>query len=284
MIQQKMIRALLREALGGGGDDDTQDWSLPGGSTDSPEEQKRSWWQKGARPKTKGLYEQLPHDDEDTPMSRFPKEKSGLPSTPKKTEETSFIVGTPSGKIRTADQMATSEVEKDFPYMDHNRVEVRYNKTGRGTEAIIEIKMRNKTKWYPLLTKTRGDDEKTSNEKLPKEVQSALDPLIGVQIKDAEIQQKDAEIEEIKKTKQEHQRVADDENEQPSVRSHAREKVAEDTERENQAVREREQLEQEREQIEERLPLRERLKNLFKKHGFAIATVVTAVGITIATS
>ena len=35
--------------------------------------------------------------------------------------------------------------------------------------------------------------------------------------------------------------------------------------RKNQAVREREQLEQEREQIMERLPLRERLKDLFKK-------------------
>ena len=31
----------------------------------------------------------------------------------------------------------------------------------------------------------------------------------------------------------------------------------------------------------ERLPLRERLKELFKKHGFTVATVVTAVGITI---
>ena len=36
-----------------------------------------------------------------------------------------------------------------------------------------------------------------------------------------------------------------------------------------------------REQIAEKLPLRERLKDLFKKHGFTIATVVTAVGITI---
>ena len=33
--------------------------------------------------------------------------------------------------------------------------------------------------------------------------------------------------------------------------------------------------------LKKRLPLRERLKNLFKKHGFTIATVVAAVGITI---
>ena len=45
--------------------------------------------------------------------------------------------------------------------------------------------------------------------------------------------------------------------------------------------REQNQLEQEIEQLVERRPLRERLKELFKKHGFTVATVVTAVGITI---
>ena len=72
--------------------------------------------------------------------------------------------------MTAAEQMATREVEQDFPFMDNNKVEVRYNTTGRGTGAIIEIKMRNKTKWYPLLRKTRGDEEKTLNENLPKEI------------------------------------------------------------------------------------------------------------------
>ena len=42
-------------AAGGarGGDDDTQDYNLPGGPTDSPEEQRRKWYQRGARPKDK---------------------------------------------------------------------------------------------------------------------------------------------------------------------------------------------------------------------------------------
>ena len=31
----------------GGGDDDAQDWSLPGGPTDSPEEQRRRWYPTG---------------------------------------------------------------------------------------------------------------------------------------------------------------------------------------------------------------------------------------------
>ena len=37
----------------GGADDDTQDFNLPGRPTDSPEEQRRRWWQKDLC-KTKG--------------------------------------------------------------------------------------------------------------------------------------------------------------------------------------------------------------------------------------
>ena len=68
----------------GGGDDDTQDWSLPGGPTEAPDERRRRW-PGGARSKIKGPYEQLPQHDKDIPMSTFPKEKSGLPSTSKGT-------------------------------------------------------------------------------------------------------------------------------------------------------------------------------------------------------
>ena len=84
----------------------------------------------------------------------------------------------------------------------------------------------------------------------------------------------DKEIEELEKFLQEGMRIADDENEQPSVREHAREKIRENNEK-------RTQLENERERIVEKVPLRERIKELFKKYGFTLATVVTAVGITI---
>ena len=90
------------------------------------------------------------------------------------------------------------------------------------------------------------------------------------------IETTDEEIEELNKALQEDTRVANKENEEPSVRERAREKSTENTDRER-----RTQLENERERIVEKLPLRERLKELFKKNGFTIATVVTAVGITI---
>ena len=88
------------------------------------------------------------------------------------------------------------------------------------------------------------------------------------------IQITDEEIEELEKSLQEDTRIANDENEQPSVHERAREKIIENTERKT-------QLEQEREQLVEKLPVRERLKALFKKYGFTIATVVAAVSITI---
>ena len=34
--------------------------------------------------------------------------------------------------------------------------------------------MRNKTKWYPLETKSKGGTERTFNQNLPKEIKSAL--------------------------------------------------------------------------------------------------------------
>ena len=84
----------------------------------------------------------------------------------------------------------------------------------------------------------------------------------------------DKEIEELGKALQEDTRVANDENEQPSVRERARKKITENTER-------RTQLEKERERIVEKVPLRERVKEIFKKYDFTVTAVVAAVGITI---
>ena len=84
----------------------------------------------------------------------------------------------------------------------------------------------------------------------------------------------DQDIEELAKTIEDDTRVADDENEDPVVRYRARERVTDNTDRKDQLV-------QKKERILEKVPLRDRLKDLFKKHGFTIATVVTAVGITI---
>ena len=92
-------------------------------------------------------------------MTTLPPEKKGLLSTSKDTEETSFITGETSGRVLTAKDMATLEVEKDFPNLDRNQLDLRYRtvtRHGTAVRAIIEVKMKHRDKWYPLYTKTRG--------------------------------------------------------------------------------------------------------------------------------
>ena len=112
------------------------------------------------------------------------------------------------------------------------------------------------------------DSKKTFNEFLPKEIKEALGLWSEL------FQQKNEEIEELDKTIQDDLRVANDENEETAVRERAREKIRENTEKKTQLVKEREQL-------MDRLSLRERVKEIFKKYGFTVTAVLLAVGTTI---
>ena len=85
------------------------------------------------------------------------------------------------------------------------------------------------------------------------------------------IAQKDKEISELQKSIQEDKRIANDENEHPSERERARERITD----------KREQIdavENEREELEESASPRERVKDIFKKCGFTVAPVLLAVG------
>ena len=85
------------------------------------------------------------------------------------------------------------------------------------------------------------------------------------------IAQKDKEISELQKSIQEDKRIANDENEHPSERERARERI---TEKRGHI----DALENEREKLEEGASLRERVKNIFKKDGFTVAAVLLALG------
>ena len=277
-------------AGGAGDDDDISDWKLvpPSPPPEPPDPPKSMWEKEGARPKNPYVYQKVPQ--EDIHLKTFPPEKKGIPSTSKRTAETSFIERNTSGHVFTAaEKLGTMEVRQHFPDMDHSKVEVRYIAQERGgLGKHFEVKMRNKTtgKWYSLFLQKRDENgEYVLRKDLTKEIKEALGSYKTktelVQQKDREIQQKAQQCEELNKTIEEDRRIADDENEQPSVRDRACERVTENTKREAKLGQEQNQLEQEREQIAERLPLQEQLKDLFKKHGFTLATVVTAVGIRI---
>ena len=206
----------------------------------------------------------------------LPKEKSWLPGTPNRgegTAETSFTEGgipeTPTQENILSEeerQKVLEKAEKDIKEIWPNtKSKVLRGKIGP-TKGVPVILGKNNGE-IPVYSKTGG----TINPNIDQT--KYIKEQLGAKRTEL-IQQKDQEIKELCKTIQEDMRVADDENEQPSVRERARERITENTERRTQLLREGEQL-------AEKLPLRERIKELFKKHGFTLATVVTAVGITI---
>ena len=99
----------------GGGDDDPRDLRVPDSPTQTSDDPRRKWWERGgARPKDPYAYQKLP-------MSELPKEKSRL-SPPKggpKIKETSFIEGTPSGRVLNSDslriQITNETLKTDYP-------------------------------------------------------------------------------------------------------------------------------------------------------------------------
>ena len=152
----------------GGGDDNPQDYNVPGEPTETPDERRRWWGKKGVRPK----YQK---DPQDIPLSEFPKEKSGLPKQ-KGSAETSFTDTEGNldyaaerefleKEIPNKNNIALLEVEKAFPNLDKDQLDLQYKViTIQETKvrAIPEVKMKHKDKWHPLYTKKGETPKKLS--------------------------------------------------------------------------------------------------------------------------
>ena len=195
---------------------------------------------------------------EDIPMTTMNREKekgSGI-------AETSFIEGSPFSRVITADAKAWEALTGMFPDAKAIELEATYSKTGK-----LQVKIFGQGKRaYPLFTKDKDTGEQRLNPILPKEIKSAL----GTE-REILIVQKEKEIEELQESIRENEEIADNENEQPSVRERAREKIAEKLEQID-------AIENERDELEERVSLREKVKNIFKKYGFTVTAVFLAVG------
>ena len=85
------------------------------------------------------------------------------------------------------EQMAFREVRDEFTQADLTKRDVRYfegpraGMDGRGGE-VIEVKFRNKDKWYRLKTKSAGDTDKTFNKSIPSGIQQALGKTLTDQV------------------------------------------------------------------------------------------------------
>ena len=152
---------------------------------------------------------------EEIPMTTMNGEKEKEPST----AETSFIEGSPLSRVLTSNEKAWETLTREFPDAKATELEATYSKTGK-----LQVKKFGFGKRaYPLFTVGRGGGgEQRLNPILPKEIKSAL----GTE-REILIVQKEKEIEELHKSIREDEEIENNENEQPSVRERAREKIAE---------------------------------------------------------
>ena len=111
-----------------------------------------------------------PADSERLPlkaMTRLPPEKQGTSA------ETSFTTGFDQG-VKTHDSMVRYELGNEFPNMSLTEIEFRYKIAPKSGGAVIEVKYHTSDKWYRLYTQSKGDDQKTLNIALPKQIKQAL--------------------------------------------------------------------------------------------------------------
>ena len=195
---------------------------------------------------------------EDIPMTTMNREKEKDPYT----DETSFIEGNPLSRVLTLNAKAWESLTGIFPEMKATELEATYSKTGK-----LQVKMFGQDKRaYTLFTKDKDTGGQRLNPALTKQIKSALGPE-----REILIVQKEKEIEELHKSIREDEAIANDENKELSERERAREKIAEKLEQID-------ALENERDELEERVSLREKVKNIFKKYGFTVTAVFLAVG------
>ena len=148
---------------------------------------------------------------EEFQMTTMNRGKEKEPST----AETSFTEGSPLSRVRTLNKKAWESLTGIFPDANAIELEATCSKTGK-----LQVKMFGQGKRaYPLFTKDKDTGGQRLNPILPRQIKSAL----GTE-REILIVQKEKEIEELHKSIREDEEIANDENEQPSVRERARKK------------------------------------------------------------
>ena len=171
--------------------------------------------------------------------------------------ETSFIEGidehTPLITKESKRDEAWDEIRSKFPKVDTNK----FTATLDEFHQVFVKLIRTNSKYAPLLNK---DGE--LNDKLPKTIKDALGPPAEdiIRTKEEEISRREKKIQELQASRETSENIDADIEEQRNEIS---------------------RLEAENEIIEERMSLRDRVKSIFKKYGFTVFAVVSAVGLVI---
>ena len=209
----------------------------------------------------------LPHDDREKVgmKSRF----SPLPGTSTPIQHTStsahhnpsFVDETPSEIIKgreTFQDIAADEVKIHFPNTDTSK----YFTKMEGGIIYVKIKGGIKNIWHPIVGED-GNVLDNINKRLPKTLRNALGKTVEEIVTERIIENARAE-ERIKELHEQRENAFPDDYD----------RIDAAIEREKEGINERNQ---ENEAIEEKLPLRQRIKAIFKRYGFTAIAVATAI-------
>ena len=175
-----------------GNDDDGDDvwadvdWNAPA----DPEQDRRNPFEPAAS--------STPADSERIALktrTRLSPEKQGT------SDETSFTTGFDQG-VTTQDSMVRYEIGNAFPNMSLTELAFRYKETQKSGGAVIEVKYHTSDKWYRLYTQSKGNDQKTLNTALPKQITQALGKSTTESIDETNATLKTLEQQEKTKEKQ----------------------------------------------------------------------------------
>ena len=173
--------------------------------------------------------------------------------------ETSFIEGhTPLIRKENELNDSVDEIKRKFPNADTSKFISEIDEYGR-----VKVKLIREGGKYHLLFNSDGE----VNEKLPKTITNVLGTPAEdiIRTKEEEISRREKKIDELQAS-----RETASENQREQIDANIEEQ-------QNEISR----LEAENEIIEERMSLRDRVKLIFKKYGFTVFAVVSAVGLVI---
>ena len=189
-------------------------------------------------------------------------------------EETSFGGGDETRRPLLVKKVGEMEIEQDkawarikskFPKVDTSKLKASINEAGH---VIVEL-FRKNSRPYTLLAK---DDE--VNEKLPPTIKNSLGPRAEeiVEANDGEIAKKKGLLTKMKdKLKFHRDKPLKTPEESSQIETLEREIGEQEEEIAN--------MEGENEEIQEQMSLRDRVKAIFKKYGFTVFAVMSAVGV-----
>ena len=202
-------------------------------------------------------------DDENIPLISTSSRRGSEDTNYRRTHgETSFIEGidehTPLIRKENELNDSVDEIKRKFPNADTSKFISEIDEYGR-----VKVKLIREGGKYHLLFNSDGE----VNEKIPKTIKDALGTPAEdiIRTKEEEISRRENKIKELNDSLE-----TASENQREQIDANIEEQQSEIS-----------RLEAENEIIEERMSLRDRVKLIFKKYGFTVFAVVSAVGLVI---